>query len=377
MIENILTLEHTEEHAKLSASGSHRWILCPGSVAAEEGIKDETSIYAKEGKLAHELAEKMFHKKDYSKLNVSDDMVKYVQIYIDHLNNIVADEILLQSEWLPPKTLYYIEKRVEFNHVVKDGFGTADAIVINSTLHGTELHIIDLKYGKGIKVGAFENTQLILYALGAVHTLNNDMDEHIDKIHLEIVQPRMNHISRWTISMEDLCRWEGYLKAKAEAALQSNAPRIASAIACQWCKAFPTCNAPYELIDNIPLDEKELTDDQIKKILDNSKLIIKFVNTIEEKVYNSLLAGQPFKGYKLIEGKHVRKLKEDSEQKLVEILGSEAYDYKLLGIIKLEKLLGKDLLNSLTYYSPCKPILVKEDDKRDAIILEELNYDAA
>lgn len=374
MEENILTLKHTEEHAQLSASGSHRWVLCAGSVAAEAGLKGKSSVYAEEGKLAHILAEHMFFKKDYSKLNVPDEMVEYMQTYMDHLDSILPDENLLH-----PKTLYYLEKRVDYSHIVPTGttgFGTADAIIINSTIYGEELHIIDLKYGIGKKVDAFENTQLLLYAIGTLNTLK-EHTTNVHKIHLDIVQPRLNNISRWSISLAELKVWEGYLKAKAEAAMQPNAPRVASTEACQWCKAFPTCNAPYELIDNVPLDKKELTDEQVRKILDNSKLIIKFVNTIEEKVYNSLLAGQQFKGYKLIEGKHVRKLKEDSEKKLVELLGSQAYDYKLLGVMKLEKLLGKDLLNSLTYYSPCKPILVKEDDKRESIVLEELSYDAA
>lgn len=389
MTENILTLKHIEnllasltsndieEHAELSASSSHRWSLCAGSVAAEKGLSDTKSIYAKEGQLAHKIAEQIFHNPNYTNNDVPFEMMEHATTYVNHLNSIMPDEILLESELLLPKTHYYIEKRVEFDQIYKGGFGTADAIVINYTLYGVELHIIDFKYGKGVKVDAFENTQLILYALGAINTLKTEINDYIDKIHLEIVQPRMNHKSKWTITYEELKVWEGYLKAKAEAALQPNASRIASDIACQWCKAFPTCKAPYELIDNLTLDENDLTEDQIRQILDNSRLIVKFVNAVEEKVYNSLLAGQIFKGYKLIEGKQVRKLKDDSEEKIINILGSEAYETKLIGITKLEKLLGKELLNSLTYYSPCKPVLVKEDDRRNAIVLEELNYDAA
>ena len=42
-------------HAKLSASGAHRWMACPGSVAAEEGFPDNTSSFAEEGTAAQTL----------------------------------------------------------------------------------------------------------------------------------------------------------------------------------------------------------------------------------------------------------------------------------------------------------------------------------
>lgn len=44
-------------HAKLSASGSDRWMHCPGSVVLEEYFEDEGSEYASEGTQAHAIAE--------------------------------------------------------------------------------------------------------------------------------------------------------------------------------------------------------------------------------------------------------------------------------------------------------------------------------
>ena len=44
-------------HALLNASGSHRWLHCTAAPLLEENFPDSTSVYAKEGTLAHELCE--------------------------------------------------------------------------------------------------------------------------------------------------------------------------------------------------------------------------------------------------------------------------------------------------------------------------------
>ena len=45
------------DHALLSASSAHRWLKCTKSARLEEQFPDTTSEAAKEGTLAHELAE--------------------------------------------------------------------------------------------------------------------------------------------------------------------------------------------------------------------------------------------------------------------------------------------------------------------------------
>ncbi len=60
-------------------------------------------------------------------------------------------------------TQMFLETKVEFNDVVPEGFGTADVIITSEKV----LKIIDLKFGKGVKVSAKKNPQLRLYAYGA------------------------------------------------------------------------------------------------------------------------------------------------------------------------------------------------------------------
>lgn len=348
-------------HSKLSASGSQRWILCPGSVKAEEDFPATTSKYAEEGILAHEIAASILNNIE-APIPLDAEMSNAVGEYITYITDLNLDK-------------YYIEKKVDFSHIVPEGFGTADLIGI---YYLEEIHIVDFKYGKGVKVYAKDNTQLLLYAIGALNTLSSDLTEDHDyQITMHIIQPRMNHFDSWTISMRELWRWEGYLKAKAEAALDPEAKRIPSDEACKWCKANSTCAAIYNFIDENVLTTVNtyLTDEQAKIILDKSKLIVKFINLVEENVYNRLASGNNFIGYKLVRGRNIRKINLENEKLLFELLGEKAYSKSLIGIKELEKLVDKETLTSLIYTAVSNPILVKDNDKRESLNLDDFKFD--
>jgi hypothetical protein len=362
------------EHAKLSASGSHRWINCPGSVKAEEGLLEITTSYAEEGILAHTLASHMlsgshvllkdnWEKKYPLDPEMFDNLKKYTD-YVFKLKNLYGGITKSNS----PLSLY-VEQKVDFSETVPGGFGTADVIIIAKDI----IHIIDLKYGQGVKVEAENNTQLLLYAIGALSLTK----EPIEHIMMHIVQPRLDHISHWGISISELDQWKGYLKAKAEIALHPNAPRIPSEDACRWCKAKSECPALYnftkDVLDTANSNDK-LSPEQIKTLLDNQKLLVNFLTSVEQKAYRDILDGKEILGYKLVPGRNIRKLKSDSEKKIIELLGEKAYNKSLVGIMQLEKLLGDELASLVTIES-CKPVLVKESDKREAIIREDLWFE--
>ncbi len=352
-----------KKHAKLSASASHRWILCPGSVKAEENIPSVQNKYADEGTLAHEIAAKLLNKEDISNLTISSEMKENIQLYIDYINDISPRDI-----WYPE---VLIEKMVSFAHIVPEGFGTADAIIIGNNA----IHIVDFKYGMGNPIQAEKNTQLILYAIGAYKELK--VKDFIEEITLHIVQPRINNFDKWTISIKELAFFEGYIKAKGEEALREGAPRLPNDIACKWCKANTSCPALYNFIsDIIKPDEETIDDNKIKNILDNSKLIKNYLTSIENKVFDQLSSGEYFPGYKLVSGRNIRKIKIDINDKLFELLGEKAYIKSPIKVKDLEKFVDKETLKSLVYVSKCKPLLVKKDDKRKALTPLELDYEA-
>jgi hypothetical protein len=367
-------------HAKLSASGSAKWSLCPGSVFAEKDYPNTTSVFAEEGTAAHELAEILLRGDAWhnmvgrtlleSNVVITQDMYDYVQSYVSYVNSISGE--------------LFIEQRVDFSHIAPDGFGTSDAIVINDSV----MTIVDLKYGKGVRVDAENNTQGILYALGAVNDYG--MLFNIKTINIVIVQPRLDHISEWTIGIDELNRWGERLKQAAELALSENAPRSPGEKQCQWCRAKATCPALAKLtestlmtsFDNLDTSKPEqLTDEQLKVALDNKKLIVSWFDAVETLVTDRLSTGQVFNGYKLVAGRANRAWRDEATvAKVLSTVLSEdtIYTRKMISPAQAEKELGKsraELLEDLVTKPEGAPTLVPETDKRPAVNVSKNDFD--
>ena len=52
----------SRSHARLNASSSYRWMMCPPSVKLSEQFEDRPSPYAEEGTFLHELCELKLHR---------------------------------------------------------------------------------------------------------------------------------------------------------------------------------------------------------------------------------------------------------------------------------------------------------------------------
>lgn len=235
------------EHAKLSASGSKRWLACPGSVVLEALFPESELPYAEEGTRAHELAEAKLRYltgriklEDYNETyrnidkaiqpgGVSTEMERYVDVYIDYVMDLY-DGLRLNHR----DAVIFIEERVSYDEYVPGGFGRIDCII----LAGKELHIADLKYGKGVAVDAVENPQPRLYALGALQEYGDIYD--IDQVTTHIVQPRLNSITTENLTRSELVGWGESIKQVAADAYKGT--RVYSAgDHCQFCRARATC----------------------------------------------------------------------------------------------------------------------------------------
>jgi hypothetical protein len=366
----------TKKHAKLSASGSSKWLNCPGSVEAESKIPNKSSVYAEEGTLAHELADiclkKQLEAKKYIGYDVlyapeksgiiTDEMAKFVQEYIDY---VLAHET--------KNSQLYTEDRVDFSNIVPNGFGTMDAAILD---YDTGIcHIFDLKYGQGVEVSAVENTQAQLYALGFYNELK--CLDVIKSFKIHIVQPRIFNYSSWEITLDDLVKFGEYASKKANEALAPNAPRTPGEKQCKWCNAKATCPALKKHTEETILKSfddlnkdimfNELNDEQLKLILDNKNLIEDFLKSVEQYIYDRVLNGEKFEGYKLVEGRSNRKWVDNAEEVLKNKLGEDAYEKKLIGITAAGKKLKKDEVEELTYKPEGKLQLVLASDKRKEV----------
>lgn len=369
------------KHAKLSASGAHRWINCAGSVKAESNQPRGSSRFAMEGSAAHELAElcltegvKPFDMvgktlEGYGDFPVDDEMAGSIQQYIDYINAIGAD-------------ITMTEERVDFSDWVPEGFGTSDIIAIK----GDTLHVVDLKYGKGIKVYAEDNPQGLLYALGAYAML--DLAYDIKHIVISIVQPRIDHIDEWTLTNEKLLAWGNWVSEKASLALTDDAPRTASEKACQWCSVKATCPALKKLTDDAVMGDFDncdespdtLTDEQLAFVLTHKKLIVSWFDAIESLIKERLDGGVGFHGYKLVAGRNSRSWVDahDADTVLTDLLGDARHVVKLVTPAAAEKALGKTKakeIHDLIKTNQGSPVIAPESDKRKAVNVSLDDFD--
>lgn len=360
-------------HAILSASASHRWLNCPPSVRLTERIPDNGSIYAAEGSEAHALCEyKLRQLLGMEAQNPLDTPVG-LQYYDNTMEDAATGYAALVLELLEeirkscPDPIVMVEQRLDFSRWVKDGFGTGDAVIVAD---GT-LHVIDFKYGTGVPVSAEGNSQMRLYALGAVDMFGELYD--IDTVVMTIYQPRLSSISTDMISKTDLLDWaENTLRPLADLAYKGEGDLNAGSW-CRFCKLRSTCRKRAEA--NLAVAQHEfklpptLSDEEIAVILDKLDDLIGWAGDIKEYALNAALHGKHFDGWKLVEGRSNRRYTDEAAvAQIVSETGRDPYEHKLLGITAMEKLLGKKqfsaLLSNLVERPQGKPVLVPTSDKR-------------
>lgn len=365
-------------HAKLSASGSAKWLNCPGSIELESGFPDETSEYAAEGTKAHSLGELKINLElgNISKAKYTRDVKKLGDVPADMEDHIEGYKNFVIERYNAKKknATIAIELRLDFSRYVPEGFGTGDVVIVTDD----EIEIIDLKYGKGVVVSAEENPQLRLYGLGAYEEYEYLYSPK--KITYTIYQPRIDNISSWSESINELIKWgKDTVVPAADAALEYNAECKAGEYCdSHFCKARAVCRAynqqKLELAKYEFTSPNKLTNDEIAEILHQASGLKKWVEVVEAYAIEEAIKGAEFPGWKLVEGKSSRKYSDESKAK--EALLKAGYEendivtVKLKGITDMGKLLGKEFDNIIGEFvikPQGKPTLVDVKDKRPAL----------
>ena len=385
--------KHSErDHALLSASSASRWLNCTPSAVLEnaEGPR-ETSVYAQEGTLAHELGELYIRHDELRTIDdqafsdrfdeimnnplFSEEMLDVVPTYVDY-----CVEQFHEAQSNDPEAILDVEQKLDLTEFVPESFGTADCVIIGGNL----LEVVDYKHGKGVPVYAEWNKQLMLYGLGALRKYDVLFD--IEEVRLTIVQPRINNISTWQISVEDLLKWANEeLIPVAKLAFEGKG-ELKAGDWCKFCAVKNRCRALYQKNAELAkFDFQEpalLSDEEISKVLEQIPQLVEWANSVQDYAQNEAVNhGKTWPGFKLVEGVSRRKwLDEDAVaeaifSKIPEASEDQIYDMKLKTITQIEKIFGKKVveqqLSDVIIKPQGKPTLVPISDKRPAIGLDE------
>ncbi len=370
----------TRAHAVLSASSSARWLKCPPSAVAATMYPNTGTEFTREGTLAHEVAEWVASgasKNDPPLPKGQDDgvtaeMLDCARAYADYLEELITDS----------SAVVLLEQRLDFSPWVPDGFGTGDCIIIQ----GNRLDIVDYKYGQGVAVSAQNNSQMRLYALGALNDYGLIYD--ITEVGMHIFQPRLNNISPEVLTVDELMAWGEEVAPIAELAAQGKGD-FCSGEHCRFCPHAgncPTLAADCLKVVNLGEGKAAVPTMQpwmVADILKQEPLITGWLKAVKERALSQMLSGEEIPGYKVVEGRGSRSW---SDPELVEELLSssqprEKYmtEPELLSPYQLEKSIGKKeaaLFSQFIVTKPGSPTIAPATDKREAYNQQEASRKA-
>ncbi len=280
-------------------------------------------------------------------------------------------EAYLGAKLQDPDAELLIEARLKLSEFIPEGFGSSDAVLI----YGRTLEVFDLKYGKGVKVDAEHNAQMMCYALGAYCGPGETYD--IADVRMTIIQPRLRHESSWTLTAPDLLHWaHNSLKPAAQLAFRGEGEQVPGEH-CRFCKVAAKCRALADYTLRVTKEKTEpgvMTLEEIAALLPHFSTIKSWISSVEEYALEAALEGDTVPGYKVVEGRSVRKISNTAEAMArLEGNGFEPESYlkpaELKTITDLEKTLTKKgfktLLGDLVIKPEGKPTLVEESDPRE------------
>lgn len=388
-------MDITRAHAKLSASGSKKWLTCTPSAQLEDTFEDKGSDFAREGTFMHEIFE-LALQAWLLRVPGGEARVKYAAMKSNPFwTQELQDSVQLAVEYAKERIeaarerckdpVILVEQRLDFSVWVPEGFGTGDLVIITDDL----VEILDLKGGKGVFVDAQDNSQMRLYGLGAYNELSHLYD--IKRVRMTILQPRLNNFTSEELPIEDLLQWaDTTVVPQAKAAWAGEGAFVPGDHCVEgFCKARYTCPgraqqalavAKAEFGDEVeawaPPIPESLSMDRIAALLPNADMVIDWFNDM--KAYALKQATEQHvvvPGFKLVEGRSNRKYSDQdavaAKLKAAGIDEAVMYERSLLGITAMEKAVGKkvftDVLGDLIVKPEGKPTLVPEGDKRPAL----------
>lgn len=397
-------------HALLSASSSKQWLHCPPSVRLQENFPNESSVYAAEGTFAHEVCEYKVRK--YLKERVKrPQSEEYDTEEIEQITDVYAEFVISIIEQMKEngcEPLAFVEERVDYSHIAPSGFGTADMLIIGKDEQGRGiLHVCDFKTGAGVFVDADHNSQMMLYAIGALAAYGFLYD--IEIVRMSIIQPRLDNISTFECSRQELEDWGESIKPTALLAYEGKGEQHPGDW-CRFCRAKPVCKAcadealalcredfldldagafddtaeesdmtaPYEADTQTAVFKQPglIPISELAEILPTLNRISSWIEAVFAFVSSEAINhGVPIPGYKVVEGRSKRVFTDTKAvvDTAVQNGYTDLYKQTLITLTEFEKMMGKkkfnELLGEYVAKPPGKLALVPESDPREPVDL--------
>jgi hypothetical protein len=272
-------------------------------------MERRSTIYAKEGTAAHEVAAQILTggtptmvTVEGDVFHVDDDMLEALQPYIQFVKGMTERADFAN-----------IETKVNISGLAEPVYGTADMIAMSRA--EKTLDIADLKFGRGVPVEASNNAQMRVYALGALEALGPLED--VARVRMTIVQPRIEDgdvIKSETISIDELAAWKNDVFMPAVSRIAAGDTSEHAGVHCRWCPRAHECNALQALVgtkamvafNQAPPLASTISDDDLARIYDYSKLILAWVSRVEEEIRDRLDKGKTIPGYHLVPKRAMR-----------------------------------------------------------------------
>ena len=392
-------------HAKCSASHSGCWLNCTAAPTFEAQFPDLPSGQAaQEGTLAHRICELtvQYNSGELTKRKFNSQIKKcredpLFDEEMIHTAEVYAGYIWEKAMSFPSKPFMAQEVRVDFSDYVPEGFGTCDSLMIGGDL----LCITDYKHGKGYDVPAENNSQMRLYALGALKQYG--MFYSIKNVCMTIVQPRIcSDVKTETITADELRAWGEQIKPLAKAAYTGEGAEFHEGPWCKnyFCKGRAVCRhrsenmTALEDFSSIPIEgnqtEQEqknraaatalgipvqpmLSDAEVGDLLYRAEQLVCWYNDLKEYALEAIMSGKEIPGWKVVAGRSDRKW-DDADKAMADIIAAgydEAilYDRKPKTLAQLEKMMGKKAFEEIAGAHVVKPMgkptLADAADKRE------------
>jgi len=342
-----------------------RWMNCPGSVKLSEGMPSQSSAYAEEGTMAHDIAAAILCGEVHK--DAPQEMLDAVQVHVDFVMALSNQD---------PDSFLTVEERLDLSHLHPGLFGTADAIIYQPNLK--TLHVVDYKHGQGIPVDVIDdgkpNVQLMYYGLGALEQTKAPCEF----VSLHIVQPRCHHpdgpIRSVKFQAVDMIDFAADLVDYAILTESPSAPLKAG----DWCRFCPAAvKCPVVRDRALAISKQEFTPTQVydpaklSETLQWLDVVEAFIKNVRAFAYAEAERGRTPPGFKLVEKRANRKWVDESKVgELAKELGADIFDHSLKTVAQAEKVLGKETFkekfSEFVVQESSGLTLVPDTDKRPA-----------